>query len=271
MESNLQWWMDEYGFFGNFYHFGDHSLEGYNSEAKMSRMQRTQNEIELIRKYMTLIPNDKILDCPCGSGRHSIELAKLGFDVTGVDYNLSMLDFAQESLKGTSYPNLLFEQMDMRNLKFEDNSFDKLLNMFISFGFFESDSENEKVVEEFYRVLKPNGKVMIHLDLNYDNVINNSFFGTENSSRHCFYNKQNKTLEVSEKYNKKTKKLEGTWRLLNGGAPISKSYKLRIYSNSEEFIPLFEKYKFKNVQVLDPNTGTTPTGQSIETILIATK
>jgi ubiquinone/menaquinone biosynthesis C-methylase UbiE len=181
-----------------------------------------------------------------------------------------MLKFSKFWKNNGSAKNPVLKKMDMRNLSIPSNSMDFVINMFISFGFFETDEENESVVKEFYKVLKPGGKVLIHLDLNYDNVIRNRFNGMEHIFRECNYNGYIRTLEIDEKYNPITKRLEGAWTLNNGNRS-TKHYSLRIYDNENEFIPLFESNGFKDVVVLDPSTGEKANRNSVETILIAEK
>lgn len=268
--KNIEWWHPEYEFFGEFYHFGDHSLEGYDARYKQKSIEeRTADEVEIILKYCNPSIDSTILDCPCGSGRHSIALAKKGYSVTGIDINEKMLSFHKEFIEGVLPSNLTLQTGDMRSLDLDDEQFDIIVNMFISFGFF-SDEENEKVAQEFYRLLKPNGKLLIHLDLNYDNVINQSFFGQEHISRKCFYSGEQRKLEIDEHYDPITKRLKGQWRLLNG-IRKAKDYELRIYDNQSEFIPLFKKNGFSQVEIIDPKTGGAVSDASVDTVLIATK
>ena len=267
---NQEWYNENYGFFGLFYHIGDHSDTGFDANRKMTRDERTLREISYIKKYLSPKYGDKILDCPCGDGRHSIKLANHGFNVIGVDLNESMLSLSNLWNTKSSINNPVFKKMDMRNLAISSESMDFVINMFISFGFFETDDENESVVKEFYKVLKPGGKLLIHLDLNYDNVINNRFHGMEHIFRECYFDSYVRTLEIDERYNPITKRLEGSWTLINGDSH-TKHYSIRIYDNENEFIPLFKKNGFKHVVVLDPLTGKAANRNSVETILIAEK
>lgn len=264
-----EWWEEEYEFFGPFYHTGDNSLEGYDANNKLNRQQRTEREINFVERFLHPKIGESILDCPCGSGRHAIRLSEKGYNVVGVDINKDMLSFHKELVNKAIKKLPEFLQMDMRKLTFEDNNFNFIINLFLSFGFFKTDAENEKVVQEFYRVLKPNGKVMIHLDLNYDRVIQERYFGEENITRECSWNGESKTLEVIERYDSTTKRLHGTWKLLNGNEKV-KHYDLRVYDNQSEFIPLFKRNGFKDVVLIDPDKSVFDIN-SKETILIATK
>ena len=270
MEEKVKnnWWNEDYGFFGGHYHLGDHSREGYNVKKRMNYNQRTQKEIEFIISFLNPRPNSSFLDCPCGSGRHSYALAEKGYNVTGVDINLKMLSYQKDYFK-TKESKLKIQQMDMRNLKFKDMSFDYVINMFISFGFF-NDNDNKKVASEFYRVLNKDGKLLIHLDINYDNIIRGDFNGMQHVSRNCEYNGKSKLLEITERYNHDTRRLDGEWNLLNG-KPEKKEYSLRIYDNEKEFIPLFREVGFKEVSLFDAYTKKAVTPDSIDTILIAIK
>lgn len=269
-KKNIEWWQPEYGFFGKFYHFGDHSIEGHDVRyTQKSIEERTVDEVEMILKYCKPKKGAAFMDCPCGSGRHSMALAKKGYKVTGIDINEKMLSFHKEFLTSPLPTNLTFKKGDMRSLDFDSCQFDFIINMFISFGFF-SDEDNDRVVSEFYRLLKPNGKLLIHLDLNYDNVINQSFFGQEHISRKCTYSGEQRKLEIKEYYDSSSKRLKGEWRLLNGIREI-KEYELRVYENQSEFIPLFKKHGFSTVKLIDPQTGEPVTKKSVDTILIATK
>jgi hypothetical protein len=112
--------------------------------------------------------------------------------------------------------------------------------------------------------------VLIHLDLNYDNVINQKYIGMERVLRRCSYDGHKADLEIFEEYDPKIKRLNGSWTLSNGDVRTEK-YSLRIYDNEKEFIPLFQNAGFKSVRLLDPKTGGFVSEESVETLLIAEK
>ncbi len=97
---------------------------------------------------------------PCGQGRHAHLLAEAGFKVDGLDYSKHLLDIARE--RGTG-PSLKYTQGDMRRLPARwSNRFDAVINLFTSFGFFTSPSDDAKVICEFARVLAPGGALIWH-------------------------------------------------------------------------------------------------------------
>ena len=102
----------------------------------------------------------RILDVPCGQGRHSHLLAEAGYDVDGLDYSRDLLTVARRRGVG---PNLRYTQGDMRRLPARwSGRFDAVLNLFTSFGFFVHPAEDARVISEFARVLKPGGMLVWH-------------------------------------------------------------------------------------------------------------
>ena len=102
----------------------------------------------------------RILDVPCGQGRHAHLLAEAGYDVDGLDYSRDLLAVARK--RGTG-PNLRYTQGDMRRLPSRwTDRFDAVLNLFTSFGFFTHPADDAQVVREFARVLKPGGLLIWH-------------------------------------------------------------------------------------------------------------
>lgn len=116
------------------------------------------NEVDAIVKWLNLSPEDHILDLCCGTGRHSIALAKRGYRVTGLDLSETLLSYAITLSKGLP---VRFVHGDMRSLPFSDGMFDVVLNLFTSFGYFVEDRDNERVLAEICRVLKPGGQFLI--------------------------------------------------------------------------------------------------------------
>lgn len=97
----------------------------------------------------------RVLDCPCGQGRHAHLLAEAGFDVDGLDYSASLLAVAKK--RGAS-KTLRYSEGDMRALPRKwTGKFDAVLNLFTSFGFFDQPNDDARVLEQFARVLKPGG------------------------------------------------------------------------------------------------------------------
>ena len=117
---------------------------------------RDYSEAELfIDNLVALLKPEKdsrFLDLACGKGRHSIYLNEKGFDVTGIDLSPQSIEFAKRS----ENENLHFYVHDMRKL-FRTNYFDLVLNLFTSFGYFESERDDNAVINSAYKALKPNG------------------------------------------------------------------------------------------------------------------
>lgn len=102
----------------------------------------------------------RVLDVPCGQGRHAHLLAEAGYDVDAVDYSRDLLKIARDRGNG---PTLRYTHGDMRRLpaRWKDR-FEVVLNLFTSFGFFAHPADDARVIAEFARVLAPGGRLVWH-------------------------------------------------------------------------------------------------------------
>ena len=102
----------------------------------------------------------RILDVPCGQGRHAHLLAEAGYDVQGVDLSRDLLALARK--RGTA-PGLRYIRADMRRLAPSwSGRFDAVVNLFTSFGFFLDPADDVRVLREFARVLNVGGQLVWH-------------------------------------------------------------------------------------------------------------
>lgn len=138
--------------------FGNDYLETYRDITSPSR---THAEVRFLRNRLKLAPNMKILDIACGYGRHSLALAQLGCDVTGIDHSSYLLKVARENAKLTGV-KVSFLKRDIRSFHFRKR-FDVALSLFTSFGYFE-ENDNLRVLRNVYASLKKNG--IFVLDIN---------------------------------------------------------------------------------------------------------
>ena len=105
-----------------------------------------------LMNYLNVPKEASIWDLACGKGRHSIYLAAQGFDVTGTDLSEQSITAARES----EHDYLSFFQHDMRD-SFRINYFDYVFNLFTSFGYFEDEKDDLKVLKNIVKSLKNNG------------------------------------------------------------------------------------------------------------------
>jgi ubiquinone/menaquinone biosynthesis C-methylase UbiE len=263
MSKNNNWWEEKYGFFGEFYMKGDNSVEGYHEKRKLTLKQRTDEEVRGIINLCSLKKGVTILDCPCGYGRHSIALAKEGYLVTGSDINSHELSVAKKEAKKQEV-EVDLKKENMLNLKYH-NKFDAVINMWYSFGFFNSEKDNFKVLKNFYNSLKEGGVFLMHADVNFPRMINGQFREYERRTL-----KDGGFLRQVEFYNKKSKRNCGVWIIEHGNNIEFKDYSVRVYSK-EEFISLCRKAGFRSVKTYSDWKGKKYNKDSDDMIFIAKK
>ena len=121
----------------------------------------TQKETRFILNVLSLKKGSKILDLACGAGRHAIELAKNGCLVAGLDLNSNCLTKAKQKAKKIRL-SISFLHSDMRRIPFT-KEFDAVISMFSSFGYLETEKDNDEVLKKISGALKDRGALLLDL------------------------------------------------------------------------------------------------------------
>jgi len=225
-QRSSPWWSETGGFFGAHYLQGDRSIEGHLAALSLTQPQRTSREVDGVMRLVGIAPGQKVLDVPCGAGRHSIELAARGVEVVGVDLNRVHLAAARAEAARRGV-DVAFEEGDMRALD-RQAEFDAVINMFYSFGFFDTDAENLRVLAEFRAALRPGGRMLMHTDVNLARVRSGQYRLQE-----CRRLDGGGTLHIAEHYDAATKRIEGAWTVVRAGEATSRDYSVRVYETAE--------------------------------------
>jgi SAM-dependent methyltransferase len=129
----------------------------YLTVYKHRDLQGAAREVRRMMQWLDLPVGAEVLDLCCGMGRHSLALTELGLSVTGVDLSEVLL---AEARKLDSQAKVTWIRGDMRNVPLA-LTFDAVVNLFTSFGYFEDDEENAQVLREIDRLLAPGGRFII--------------------------------------------------------------------------------------------------------------
>jgi ubiquinone/menaquinone biosynthesis C-methylase UbiE len=119
-------------------------------------------------------PGAAVLDAPCGHGRIANLLARKGFEVTGIDIAPLFLEKAKADAADMGI-TVDYREGDLRSLPCKDASYDAVLCWYTSFGYFD-DEDNQRVLTEFRRVLRPSGTLVIET-MNRDGFIRKAPLG----------------------------------------------------------------------------------------------
>lgn len=174
--------------------------------------------IALLEKTLSLQECSKILDLGCGRGRHSIKLSKKGYQVTGIDLSEQAIATAREKAGADGIEGIRFEVRDMREPLPE--TFDAIVNLFTTFGYFESDAENASVFDSVRQMLLPGGIFVLDY-LNAEHVRKNIRPFDEGSFHGIHY-----TINRYIKNNAVYKEIEFTGEPLNGTKKYAERVKL---------------------------------------------
>ena len=116
---------------------------------------------EQVRKVLKLagVRRGAVLDLCCGPGRHSVALAKRGFQVTGVDRTRFLLNKARRHAKSARV-RVEFVRSDMRDFA-RPNTYKLALSMWTSFGYFDNKNDDRRALGNIFKSLKPGGVCVI--------------------------------------------------------------------------------------------------------------
>ena len=224
------------------------------------KRRRTLADIRFIRKALSPKKGSSVIDVCCGVGRHALELARLGYRVTGVDLSEAYIQVARQLAKKRGL-KAAFEAYDMRKLPFEAR-FDSAISMWTSFGYFENDADDLKALRRVYRALKPGGKFLIEL-INRDWLIVN-FEAVGWHEIPGGYVLEKRTLDAL------SSRLNAEWIYMRKESVARKRLSLRLYS-VHELVALLERAGFKLDALFGDRVNRTPTWHDRMTVALVRK
>lgn len=122
---------------------------------------RTAAEIDFVLAQLQLPPGARILDVGCGFGRHSIELARRGYQVMGIDPSAAMVAAAQARAAEAGL-NPEFRQADAQDFV-TDIPFDGAICLFTTLGQISAAGDNSHLVERVYAALRPGRRFVVEV------------------------------------------------------------------------------------------------------------
>lgn len=120
-----------------------------------------KTEVEDIINLLGLKTGQTVLDVGCGYGRHAVELAKRGFLVTGIDLAPKQIDAAVRRGDDMGV-DIRFILGDAREMEFREK-FEIVLSLFLTFGFFDEEADNQKMLSRMADALQPGGMLLMDL------------------------------------------------------------------------------------------------------------
>jgi SAM-dependent methyltransferase len=223
-------------------------------------LETAEAEVELIANHLGLVPGGRVLDIPCGTGRHSKALALRGFDVTGVDINPSCVRMAGRVCAGL---NARFRVGNMKSMRWARGRFDLVINMNRSFGYFPTDEANESVLDGMVCALRPGGTLVIQT-YNRDYVAQHHIGGSWGEDKDVYWNH-------ASKFDKRNSVLKACRVLVEkrGLRPHRYYWELRLYS-AEQMSAMLERRGLKVTVFGGPKGEPFDPAGSAEPIYFAT-
>jgi len=179
--------------------------------------------VESILKLSGTKPGSDILDVCCGPGRHALEFASRGHRVAGVDITRPYIEAAQESALAMDLP-AEFICADARSWS-RPASFDLALNLFTSFGYFETRAEDMDMLKRIHENLRPGGILVMEL------------LGKELAARDFiqgeWFERDGRLILTEFSVVGAWEALRNRWVVVDGNRRVDRSWVQRLYSATE--------------------------------------
>jgi ubiquinone/menaquinone biosynthesis C-methylase UbiE len=131
----------------------------------------SRHEVAGMIELLGLPAGARVLDAPCGWGRHTVLLEEAGYDAWGMDLSESLLlRLARSASEHGGDSGSRIAAADLRDLPFADDTFDAVINAFTSLGLFDNDAEDVRALREARRVLRAGGSFLLE-SMHRDDVV----------------------------------------------------------------------------------------------------
>ena len=151
----------ERDYYDYFYQGGPRSPRSHEDVGRQADQQ-----VEFIVQALELPEAARVLDLCCGWGRHAVRLAQRGYRVAGLDLSAYHLRLAKAAARRAGV-EVEWLHRDMREIPGRAGRFDAIINCFTSFGYFEDEAEDQRVLDGIGRALRPDGRFLIDT-MNHD-------------------------------------------------------------------------------------------------------
>lgn len=133
-------------------------IDDYNDIAQeyTEKFFEDKSDEKYIDQFLLILEGKNILDVGCGNGRDCKYISQKGFKIKGIDLSKKMLIIAKKMI-----PNIEFELMDIANITYPDNSYDGIISNCSLFHI--PVKELPQTLNSFFKILKPNGKLLLIL------------------------------------------------------------------------------------------------------------
>jgi SAM-dependent methyltransferase len=195
--------------------------------------EQTRAEADFLVEILKPAQGARIADIPCGAGRLSLELARRGYHVTGVDLCGGLLEDAH---RGTEKEGLAasFEERDMRDLPWR-HFFDHAFCFGNSFAYFD-DEGNSAFLKAVHNILKPGGTFVLETGLAAESVLPQVF-------QRRWYELDDLYCLHQTRYEPKTGRLISTYKLIRNGRMEDAQAVYQVYSY-RELVKMLEETGF---------------------------
>jgi len=224
------------------------------------RQEKAPGEIERLLALTGLSASARMLDLCCGVGRHSLELARRGFRVTGVDRTRFYLDKAAEAAAAEQLDIELVEE-DIRSFR-RPGAYDGAINLFSSFGYFEDRADDLAVARNMASSLRDGG--VMAFDTMSKEVLARSFAPNRWTSH------DGVLLLEDAKIIDNWSCVTNHWIIIEpNGRRLEVDFELRIYS-AYELIDLLQEAGFSSADAFGGLDGT-PYDQDAERLVVVAR
>jgi SAM-dependent methyltransferase len=218
--------------------------------------EETRAEVDFIEKVLGVHAPDRLLDVPCGGGRHSLPLVGRGYHLTGVDLSGGFLDAARKHSTGVTW-----EQRDMRDLPWSA-AFDGAFSFGNSFGYLD-DAGNADFLRAVAGTLKPGARFVLDTSYLTEGLL-------PVLQERSWYEIAGVVILSARRYDPATGRLHVAYTYIRDGQRDTRSMSARLYTYREVH-QLFEDAGFTEVQGFGSLAGEPFRFGSRRLLLVGTK